>query len=93
MTTTIEPQSVVVRKRGVLSTTIADDLIILNEASDTFIGLDEIGRQLWELLETPLRVDKLCDRLASSYAGDREVIDRDIIALLAELREEGLITF
>ena len=87
----MEPQAVIVRKRNVLSTAIADDLVILNEATESFIGLDTIGRRIWDLLETPVRVDDLCDRLANDYAGDRTSIDRDVRAFLVELKAEGLI--
>jgi hypothetical protein len=93
MNSTIERQSVLVRKSDVLSTAIGDDLVILNGATDTFIGLDDIGRHIWELLERPRRIDELCNHLASCYAGDREMINRDVMAFLAELREEDLVRF
>jgi hypothetical protein len=93
MNSTIKRQSVLVRKSDVLSTAIGDDLVILNRATDTFIGLDDIGRHIWELLERARRVDELCDHLASCYAGDREVMDRDVMGFLAELREENLVRF
>jgi hypothetical protein len=91
MNSTIERRSLLVRQSDLLSTTIGGDLVILNGATDTFIGLDEIGRHVWELLETPRRVDDICDRLASCYAGDRDVIDRDVMAFLGELCAEDLV--
>ncbi|MFZ2004108.1 MAG: PqqD family protein [Stellaceae bacterium] len=93
MTSKIGLQSTLVRKSDVLSSTIAEDLIILNEATGTFVGLDDIGHCIWKLLKTPLRVDEICDRLASCYIGDCEAINRDVMAFLTELYEEGLVRF
>jgi len=91
MTSALEPHSLVVRKQDTLNAAVGDDLVILNSATNHFVGLDDIGRHIWELLETPVRIDELCQRLAAAYAASRDEIDRDVRLFLAELREEGLV--
>ena len=55
----IELNSLVVRGENILSTPIDNELVILNLAKNNYVGLDEIGLRIWELLEKPIRVFQL----------------------------------
>lgn len=87
----LKPQSVVVRKSDLPNTPVDGDLVILNMATNNYVGLDEIGRRIWDALEEPRRVDELCRLMTEHYAGAPEEIGRDVVAFLNELSSEGLI--
>jgi coenzyme PQQ synthesis protein D (PqqD) len=91
-TGTLEPQTAVVRLDGLRSASVDADLIIMNRAKSNYVGLDEIGRRIWDILATPHRIDELCRQLAAKYAGDPEEIGRDVLGFLNELYAENLIT-
>ncbi len=83
--------SVVVRKKGLPSTAVDADLVILNLESNNYIGLDNIGRRIWELLDTPSAVAEIARMMCAQFSGPPEAIERDVLALLQEMSEEGLI--
>lgn len=91
MAADFEAHTIVVRKGGLPSTPVDADLVILNLATNNYVGLDDIGRSIWELLEKPLRVAELCQLMTEKYTGTREEIERDVVLFLRELSGEGLV--
>jgi len=87
----IGPDSVVVRDPALPATRVDDDLVILNIATGRYVGLDDIGRHIWERIETPVRVGNLCEALAREYRGDADAIAVDVLAFLREMADEALI--
>jgi Coenzyme PQQ synthesis protein D (PqqD) len=83
--------SVVIRTRGLMSTPLEDNIVILNPARDNYVALDEIGRRVWELLAVPSGVGDLCHQVTQEFQGDSTRIGSDILAFLNELAAEGLL--
>jgi hypothetical protein len=74
-----------------MSTPLDGEVVILNPARDNYIGLDEVGRRVWELLAVPSHVRNLCVQVTSEFHGDSRQIEADILAFLNELAAEGLL--
>ena len=79
------------RDAALPATRVDDDLVILNIATGRYVGLDDIGRRIWEMIEAPMRVGDICEALARHYRGSADTIAADATAFLAELADEGLI--
>jgi hypothetical protein len=77
---------------NLISAPVDVEVVILSVERGTYYGLDQIGTEIWQRLESPVRVDVLCDDLATKYAADRQTIERDVLALLESLLAEELIT-
>jgi hypothetical protein len=86
----IELTTSIVRTQGLKSELVDEDLVILNLAGDSYIGLDKIGRRIWELIETPRRVDELCQQLSQEFDATPEQIAADLLPFVAELESEKL---
>ncbi len=84
-------QSIVKRNSGLMSTRIDKEIFVLNPVRDNYIGLDEIGRRVWDLIEIPTAADLLCHQLSQEYQGNKQQISDDLIAFLDELDSEGLL--
>jgi hypothetical protein len=67
------------------------EIVILSLSRDHYVGLDEIGRRVWEMLEAPHLTRELCRRLAAEFDAPVEQIVRDVLPFLAELEAEGLL--
>ncbi len=87
----IELNSLIVRGKNILSTPIDNELVILNIVKNNYVGLDEIGLRIWELLEKPIRVNELCNQLSREFDATPEQIIEDTIPFLADLNDEGLV--
>ena len=88
---TLALETRVVRKAELPSTKVDNDVVVLNVATQNYVGLDDIGGALWELLAEPQQVADLCRIMCARYDGPPEEIAADVTAFLAELHREGLI--
>jgi len=83
--------STVVRSDTSMTAPLDNELVVVSLSSNAYIALDDIGRRIWEMLETPLRVDTLCAQLAEEFAGAPEQITADVQSFLSELESVGLL--
>lgn len=74
-----------------IAATVDREIVILSVERGSYYGLDEIGSEIWQQLANPIRVEALCDALATNYDADRRTIERDVLVLLKGLAAEGLI--
>lgn len=88
---TIQADSIIVRQSGLQTASVDDDLIILNMKTNNYIALDEIGRQIWEKIETPVSVKDVCLDLSKEFNASLEQINTDVIKFLQEMQTEELV--
>ena len=87
----LDLKSQVSRAADMMAAPVDQDLVILNLATNTYVGLDGVGRRIWELLETSQTVEALCHALSQEFEGSPEEIAADVQAFLSELEAEGLL--
>ncbi len=83
--------SIVVISKGQLSSDLGGQQVILNPQSGIYYGLDAVGAFIWRALQTPCRISEIRDALMARYHIDTARAERDLIALLTDMRESGLI--
>jgi len=74
-----------------VSSELADEAIILDLESGTYFGLDATGARIWQLIQEETTVEAVRDQLLQEYEVSAERCERDLLDLLQELREHGLI--
>jgi hypothetical protein len=84
-------QNSVIRAENLMSAPMDNEIVILNMAKENYVGLDEIGRVIWDLLKEPWRVDELCARLSREFEATAEQIAADVLPFINELTDEGLV--
>ena len=82
--------SVVATERQ-LSTTLADEVIILGLDDSMYYGLSGTGARIWELLQTPHTIDEIVTTITGEFDVDRARVEADLDLLLADLQSRGLI--
>lgn len=92
MSTTLSMASRIQWSKDQLAADVDREVVILSIERGSYYGLDDIGSEIWQLLEAPIAVSAVCDALAEKYDASRAVIERDVLALLEQLAAEGLIT-
>ena len=70
---------------------LGDEAVILGLSRGTYYGLDEVGLRVWELLQQPVGVSAIRDRLLAEYEVDPARCEEDLLAFLGELLEQQLI--
>lgn len=69
---------------------IAGEGVILDLASSSYFGLDEVGVRMWQLLLTDPSPQAACEVLLTEYEVERERLEEDLAKLLDQLAEAGL---
>jgi hypothetical protein len=67
------------------------EAVILDLASGTYFGLNDVGTRVWQLVEFGKDAAEIVDVVASEYDADRETIARDVGRLLDQLASRRLI--
>ena len=77
--------------KDVLAQELDGETVLLDLASESFFGLDEVSTRVWQLLRDGAGRAEIIDRLLEEYEVERDVLERDIEDLLVSLAEAGLI--
>ena len=88
---TIEPDDVVVAAPEQLSTTVEDEVIVLNHDTGTYHGLSGVGPRIWELIQEPVAAAEVVAAVREEYDVDAERASREVTDFLGEMADASLI--
>jgi Coenzyme PQQ synthesis protein D (PqqD) len=74
-----------------ISCELDGEAAILSFKDGVYYGLDEVGASVWNLIQQPRKVSEIRGALVDQYEVDAPRCERDLIALLSELLDCGLI--
>jgi hypothetical protein len=87
----IAMQSVVTIATDLVSSGLADEVVILNLRSGVYHGLEAVGARVWEMIQAPVAVDAVRDALLSEYDVEPARCEQDLLALIEDLKSHGLL--
>ena len=76
----------------VLSQEVAGETVLLDLASESYFGLDEIGTRIWQMLNQGMEQEAIIESLLTDYEAERARLEADLAELLDQLEAAGLIT-
>ncbi|HXD45176.1 MAG TPA: PqqD family protein [Pseudolabrys sp.] len=84
--------TLITRTTSVLTAEVRDEIVMMDVDSGRYLGLDDIGGDIWRRLETPRTFAQLLEALAGDYDAARDTIERDVRDLLADMARHKLVT-
>jgi hypothetical protein len=84
-------ESIVVVAPDVLSSRLGSEQVVLNLRDGTYYGLDDVGSEIWALLEHPITIGEICDAVVESYDVDLDRCRRDVVRLMDDLVRRRLV--
>lgn len=75
----------------VLFQEVNDELVLLDIDSERYFGLNHTGARVWELAEQGEGRDRIVEKLSEEFDADPEVLKRDVLMILDQLLESGLL--
>jgi hypothetical protein len=75
----------------VVTRSLAGEAVLLDLASGTYFGLDEVGTRIWQLLGEHGAAEPVVAALLDEYDVDEARVRADLDRLVRELQEKGLV--
>lgn len=91
MTSTVSENSVVVASKELVSSDLAGEQVILDLSSGMYFGLNSVGTRIWQLIQEPKKVSEVQQTLLSEYEVEARQCQQDLMTILRQLDEQGLI--
>ncbi len=70
---------------------VDDESVLLDLASENYLGLDEVGTRIWGLIDGGETMRSVVAILLDEYDIDEDTLVRDLENLLGDLQTQGLI--
>lgn len=67
------------------------ELVLLDVEQGVYYGLNPVGARLWELMQDPISVQALVDKIAEEYSVNRSRCHSDIVNIVQDLLHHGLV--
>jgi hypothetical protein len=87
----ISLKTIVKRNPKLVSSDIDGEKVMMSVENGEYFGLDPVGSRIWELIENPIRVDKLIELLINEFDVAQEQCEADSIEFLLQLLEKNLL--
>lgn len=87
----IDFNSRVVRSSDLMSTAVADGLVMMNVDSGKYYALNNIATAVWERLETPITVEDLCAGLMEVFDVTPDRCAEEVFGFLGALQLKGMV--
>jgi hypothetical protein len=87
----IESGARIVAVADQVSCDLAGEAAILNLKNGVYYGLNSVGAFIWNLVQQPKSIDEVKTAVLKEYDVDATQCEADLLLLLADLKENGLI--
>lgn len=87
----LDERSVVSARDTVVSCELDGGAALLDLTSSKYFSLNEVGRLVWEAIQSPTSLSSLADEVTSRYAVSREACMADLDRLVSRMVEAGLV--
>ena len=74
-----------------LSATVGEELVMMSPETGNYLGLTEVGRRIWELIEEPRDHAEICAQLEREFEVTPEICRAEVEEFLAELARQGAV--
>jgi len=77
---------------SVICRELSGETVLLNLESGVYYGLDAVGTRVWQLLMQGCTIASVRDTMIEEYDVASDVLNADVIRLVGELRDRGIVT-
>ena len=75
----------------VLFQELQGETVLLNLATGVYLGLDQIGNRIWQLLQEHGQLSEVVGAMVQEFEVREERCSQDLLALVEQLEAQGLI--
>ncbi|MDR3526201.1 MAG: PqqD family protein [Rhizomicrobium sp.] len=87
-------KSIMLHRQGEwLTQQIGDELLMLNAEQGKYVSLSPIALRIWEMIQTPMRVETIYAQFVEAFDVTPEICRSDVDAFVAQMIQNGLAAF
>jgi hypothetical protein len=83
---------IIARAPGKVAAEIGSEAVILDIESGYYFQLNKTGSRIWALIEAPISLAALCEKLGAAFKVDAATCRGDVIEFVEQIRSKGLVT-
>lgn len=83
--------SMVVRTKAVMTQPVDDELVMMHLKSNQYLGLNPMGRRIWDMIENPVSVRAICQQLITEFDVELAVCEQEVLAFLSNLHTSAVV--
>ncbi len=80
-----------VRREELLEADVNGEIVALHIERGQCYGLNAVASEIWRMLQEPKSVSEICTALRDDYDIDETTCREEVVDLLSDLQQEGLI--
>jgi len=92
MTQAINTNSIIQRNDDLVQAEIDGETVIMSIDNGEYYGLDIIASHIWKIIETPLMISVICEKLAAEYDVTEETCLSDVLIFLNDMAEHNIVS-
>lgn len=82
---------IISRRPGIEARALPRGTLLIDMSNGECFRLDQVGAEIWTLLDVGATVGSICDSLANRYPVGRSVLEADVQTLIDSLASSGLV--
>lgn len=79
------------RKDGLLVSELGKEVVMMDIENGNYIGLNETGKAIWDMIEEPVKVEDLIQNLLQQYDINKEQCSADTLEYLNKMQEQKIL--
>lgn len=89
--TQLSKSSKIVVSKDVVSCDLGGETAMLDMKEGVYYGLNEMGTIIWDLIQKPITIQEIIDKILAEYDVDEETCYSDLTELVQEMLDNGLV--
>jgi len=85
-------QQIVTISPDVLAQEVNDEIVLLDLNSEQYLGLNEVGARVWQLLEEGDNLKQIYKKLLEEYDVEQDLLKNDLTDLIKNMCDAGIVT-
>src|SRR4051812_16948346 len=83
--------STIQRNTEIIGAGAGEELVMVSIENGHYYGLSKIAKEIWQMIEQPLKVSDLVASLVAKYEVDADSCEKDTLKFLEQLEAENLL--
>lgn len=75
-----------------LASELGSEMVIMDMNSGDYLGLNEVGTDIWRMLQQPITANDIINNLLTLYEVSKEDCEKQTLAYLGQMLERNIIT-